>query len=250
MSKVSKDLWIGLNKAARSALAARDYSDTTLADRVAGAGVAAAELIQPECASEQMRQIWIPGVEIFARKVHRQRHRGLFGEFVREAEGILAEIGLWPKQWAAARMFAQTAKGFHVHPPSIPEKTSAEAWHKRVFDEEPNNYGLRRYDLEQWDVMFFVQGRVEMILRDVRDGLKPRTMRFYIDGDNHPGGNNVGIIIPPGVAHGLRVEGSEDAIMVYGTSTSFHPEFEGRIASDVETPDLPESWREFLDRSA
>ena len=43
------------------------------------------------------------------------------------------------------------------------------------------------------------------------------------------------VVIPPGVAHAIRVEGSEDVIMVYGTSTSFRPEFEGRIASEIET---------------
>jgi hypothetical protein len=36
--------------------------------------------------------------------------------------------------------------------------------------------------------------------------------------------------------------------MVYGTSTMFQPDFEGRIASDVETPELPESWQKFLAR--
>ena len=34
--------------------------------------------------------------------------------------------------------------------------------------------------------------------------------------------------------------------MVYGTSTIFHPEFEGRIASEIETAELPESWQKFL----
>ena len=34
--------------------------------------------------------------------------------------------------------------------------------------------------------------------------------------------------------------------MVYGTSTSFQAEFEGRIASEVETAPLPESWQKFL----
>jgi dTDP-4-dehydrorhamnose 3,5-epimerase-like enzyme len=71
-------------------------------------------------------------------------------------------------------------------------------------------------------------------------------MRFFVDGDNHRGANNVGVIIPPGVAHALRVEGSEDAIMVYGTSTTFRPEFEGRIGSEVETALLPDSWTGFL----
>ena len=92
----------------------------------------------------------------------------------------------------------------------------------------------------------FVQGRVEMILRDLREGFRSRIMHFFIDGDNHRGPNNVAVVIPPGVGHAVRVEGSEDAIMVYGTSTNFEPAFEGRIASDVESALLPESWRSFL----
>ena len=111
---------------------------------------------------------------------------------------------------------------------------------------DAQNYSLRPYDREQWDVMFFLQGRIEMILRDVRAGLSGRIMRFSVDGDNLRGRNNVGVVIPPGVAHAVRVEGSEDVIMVYGTSTIFHPEFEGRIGSEVETAELPESWKNFL----
>jgi dTDP-4-dehydrorhamnose 3,5-epimerase-like enzyme len=95
-------------------------------------------------------------------------------------------------------------------------------------------------------VMFFAQGRVEMILYDIRAGLPRRVMRFFVGGDNHRNDNNVGVIIPPGVAHAIRVEGTEDVIMVYGTSMVFRPEFEGRIASDVETAALPESWQKFL----
>ena len=239
-----QDLWIGLSLEARKALASRDYTDGSLAKRLAGPGVAAAELITIDPKTKDA--IWIPGVEVFSRKIHRQLQRGLFGEFARQEEGLLSELGVWPKQWATARMFAGTAKGFHVHPPSIPDGTVAAKWHRRLFVDEPANHSLRRYDHEQWDVMFFVQGRIEMILHDIRDGLETRTMRFYIDGDNHPGNGNVGVVIPAGVAHALRVEGSEDAIMVYGTSTVFHPEFEGRIASDVETSELPESWRKFL----
>ena len=94
--------------------------------------------------------------------------------------------------------------------------------------------------------MFIVQGVAEMILRDARVGMPARTMRFIVDGDNHRSSNNVGIVIPPGVAHAIRAEGSEDVIMVYGTSTSFRPEFEGRIASEIETAGLPESWKRFL----
>lgn len=222
MATHDKELWQGLTAEARKALVTRDYAPAQPGD-------------EP-----------IPGVEIFPRKIHHQRHRGVFGEFVRRDEGVLQRIGFWPSQWANARMFAQTAKGFHVHPPSIPDGTKPEDWFRRLFIDEPENYALRRYSHEQWDVMFFVQGIAEVILRDVRAGLPTRTMRFFVDGDDRPGANNVGIVVPPGVAHAIRVEGSEDVIMVYGTSTSFHPEFEGRIASEIETAQLPESWQRFL----
>ena len=185
-------------------------------------------------------------MKIFARAIHPQRHRGVFGEFVRKGEGALAGSTFWPAQWSTARMFAHTAKGFHVHPPFIPEGKDRCEWMQQLFGETPS--ALPDYDREQWDMIFFVQGRIELILREARAGLPARTMRLFIDGDNHRGANNVGVIIPPGVAHAVRVEGNEDAIMVYGTSTVFHSEFEGRIGSEIETAELPEEWRKFLAR--
>jgi dTDP-4-dehydrorhamnose 3,5-epimerase-like enzyme len=246
MATHPKQLWQGLTAEAQKALVMRDYAPQSFADRLAGAGIEAGKLASTDRTSAENRETWIPGVEIFPRQIHYQRHRGVFGEFVRRDEGLLPRIGFWPGQWANARMFAQTAKGFHVHPPSVPEGTKPEDWMRRLFIDEPENYALRPYASEQWDVMFFVQGVAEIILRDVRAGLPARTMRFFIDGDNHPSLNNVGIVVPAGVAHAIRVEGSEDLIMVYGTSTSFHPEFEGRIASEIETAALPESWQRFL----
>src|SRR5437870_11949096 len=249
MSERGMNLWVGLNAAAQAALAARDYKAGSFSQRLAHSGVDAGELAAADRRKPEIKKTWIPGVEIFSRTIYSQRHRGAFGEFVRRDEGILGKIGLWPKQWSAARMFAHTAKGFHVHPPSIPEDGAAADWLRRLFIDESDNYSLRCYDDEQWDVMFFLQGRAEMILCDVRAGLPKRIMRFFADGDNHRGNNNVGIVIPPGVAHAIRAEGSEDVIMVYGTSTVFHSEFEGRIASEIETAELPESRERFLARS-
>ena len=246
MSKREKNLWQGTDPGTQDALTARDYRTASFAQELLRRGVDAGELVAADRGQRKIKEAWIPGVEIFPRKVHPQRHRGFFGEFVRRDEGILARIGFWPKQWSAARMFANTAKGFHVHPPSIPENADAADWLRRLFVDEAENYSLRRYDDEQWDVMFFLQGRVEIILCDIRAGFPRRVMRFFVDGDNHRSDNNVGIVIPPGVAHAIRAEGAEDVIMVYGTSTSFHPEFEGRIASEIETAELPEAWREFL----
>jgi dTDP-4-dehydrorhamnose 3,5-epimerase-like enzyme len=240
-----KDSWVGLNPSAKKALTPRNYKTGSVALRLSMSGVDAGELASSRGKTE-LKKAWIPGVEIFAREVHPQRHRGSFGELAREGQGILGKIKLSPKQWSAARMFANSAKGFHIHPPSIPADTTAEKWLRRLFVAQPQNYSLRPYDREQWDIMFFLQGRAEIFLRDVRAGLPTRTMRFFVDGDNHRSRNNVGIVIPPGVAHAIRAEGSEDVIMVYGTSTTFQPEFEGRIASEVETAELPESWRKFL----
>ena len=240
-----KDLWLGLNERARKALTPRDYKSGALAQRVAESGVDAGELATGRAKAE-LKKVWIPGVEIFARDVHPQRHRGSFGELAREGQGVLGKIKLWPRQWSAARMFANSAKGFHIHPPHIPNGETAEKWLKRLFVNQPQNYSLRPYDREQWDIMFFLQGRAEIFLRDVRAGLPTRNMRFFVDGDNHRSRNNVGVVIPPGVAHAIRAEGSEDVIMVYGTSTTFQADFEGRIASEVETAALPESWRKFL----
>ncbi len=246
MKDRENELWEGLAGDARALLATRDYRAGSLPERLRGQGVEARELLAADPSDPATSAAWIPGVEVFARKIHPQRHRGLFGELVRRDEGVLARIGLWPAQWASARMFANTAKGFHVHPPSIPEDRKPAEWMRQLYLEEPQNFSARPYEREQWDVIFFVQGMVEMILRDARDGLDPRIMRFFIDGDNHRSANNVGVVVPAGVAHAIRTEGTEDVMMVYGTSTSFRPEFEGRLASQVETAELPASWSAFL----
>ena len=241
---MTDDLWKGLRGPARARLTQRDYQLYSLADRLATTGVEVAELL----AADRSTLDWIPGVEIFPRRVHPQRHRGFFGEFARQNEGPLAEIGLWPAQWATATMWASSAKGFHIHPPHIPQGTLPEAWLRRLFLEEPRNFALRPYAREQWDVMFFVQGSAEMLLVDERAGLERRIMRFIIEGDNRRGANNAGVVIPAGVAHALRAESSEDLIMVYGTSTQFNPGFEGRIESGLETAQLPPEWMAYLYR--
>ena len=238
------DLWHSLNPAARERLGQRDYSQKSTAERLATTGLEAGELIAKRA---ELATAWIPGVELFGRKIFPQRHRGMFGELARMDEGALHAIGFWPRQWATARMFAGTAKGFHIHPPHIPAEQTPAAWFQRLFVEEPASYHLRPYDREQWDVMFFVQGNIEMILVDERAGMPRRIMRFLIEGDDQRGPNNAAVVIPSGVAHALRAEGSRDVITVYGTSTKFDPHAEGRIASGVESAPLPEEWQKYLE---
>jgi hypothetical protein len=144
-------------------------------------------------------------------------------------------------------MFAGTAKGFHVHPPHVPEGRDPAEWFQHLYGPSPAAVGERPSSREQWDVMFFVRGNVEMFLVDERLGLERRIMRFILEGDDSNGSGHAGVVIPAGVAHALRVEGSTDAIMVYGTSTVFDPAAEGRIADDVERAPLPGEWQAYLE---
>jgi len=228
MEESTDKRWHGLAQSARARLEIRDYSD-----KPAQAG--------DYLDADNPLPIGIPGVEIFRRQIHQQQHRGFFGELAREGE-----IPFWPRQWATARMFRDTAKGFHIHPPHIPAGEDAAAWFDKVFAADPADRPPPPYAMEQWDVMFFIQGIAEMILVDERAGMPRAHLRVIIDGDDRPGRNNAAIVIPPGVAHAIRSASSTDLIMVYGTSTTFDPANEGRIASGIESPGLPPDWQAYM----
>ncbi|MEM9481861.1 MAG: hypothetical protein AAGA58_19600 [Verrucomicrobiota bacterium] len=223
----SEKLWCGLRSDARDQLIQRDYNQ-----RVPGA---------LDYANGEI-EVSIPGVEIFPRAVHQQRHRGIFSELAREGRGILEKVGFNPQQWSTARMWAGTAKGFHIHPPHVPDGEKPEAWFQKLYVDGIEDTKLRPHDREQWDIMFFIQGSIEMILIDERAGMPREKMHFFIDGDSADGPHKAGVVIPAGVAHALRAASSEDPIMVYGTSTVFVAENEGRIASSVESFPLPAEW--------
>lgn len=243
MTQNDNQRWQGLRPEARAALDTRDYSFGELAERLAGSGVNASEAI---AGRSKLAEAWIPGVEIFSRRVLQQKGRGYFAELTRLYEGVLDRIGLAPRQWASALMHRDSAKGFHIHPPHIPADVEPEEWFKKLYLDLPEDYSLRPYDLEQWDVMFFLTGICEILLVDERIGLPRRMMRFTIPGDSRPGPDNSAVVIPSGVAHALRNVGTEDLIMVYGTSTVFNPAWEGRIESEVEKAPLPSDWERYL----
>src|SRR6059058_5824599 len=73
-----KDLWVGLNERARKGLTPRNYKSGSLGQRIAESGVDAGELTASRSKTE-LKKVWIPGVEIFSRETHPQRHRGSFG---------------------------------------------------------------------------------------------------------------------------------------------------------------------------
>lgn len=245
MTGESENEWQGLRAAAVDGLETRDYSQDDLAVRLATDGVNSSEAI---AGRDDMEQAWIPGVEIFPRRVYQQKGRGYFSELTRLNEGVLSRIGLAPRQWASALMHRDSAKGFHIHPPHVPDGESPEEWFRKLYLSEPQDYATRPYNREQWDVMFFLTGICEMLLVDERAGMQRRVMRFTIQGDSRPGPDNTAVVIPAGVAHALRNIGNEDLIMVYGTTTTFNPAWEGRIESGVEKAPLPEDWERYLEK--
>ncbi|MDQ8180640.1 hypothetical protein [Pelagicoccus sp. SDUM812005] len=239
---ISKSLYAGLRTEAQERLELRDYTDHNLNERLRSTGVEAKEIINLSVRPDN----WIPGVELMPRRVHRQRQRGHFGEIVRLEENLMQKMGFSPKQWSSALMYSGTMKGFHIHPPYVPPDHKPEDWFRRQFIDEPENYSLRDYRKEQWEMSFFLLGTVELFLVDERAGMPRRQMRVVIDGDDSPGDNNAGVIIPPGVAHAFRAEGSADLLLVYGTSTTFRAEFEGRLVSSVERAEIDGDWIEYL----
>jgi hypothetical protein len=98
MKKSGKDIWRGLQPAAVAALSTRDYRAPALAKRLAAGGVEAGQIVSANRRS--LAAVWIPAVEMFARAIHVQRQRGLFGELARRDEGVLGSLKFWPKQWA------------------------------------------------------------------------------------------------------------------------------------------------------
>jgi dTDP-4-dehydrorhamnose 3,5-epimerase-like enzyme len=243
MTTENNDPWRGLRQEAWESLDTRDYSVGDLAVRLGTVGVNASEALSGR---NDLDRVWIPGVEIFSRRVFQQKGRGYFSELTRTSEGVLQRIGLAPRQWASALMHRDSAKGFHIHPPHIPAGENPEDWFRKLFTDANADYSARPYDKEQWDVMFFLTGICEMLLVDERAGMPRRIIRITIMGDSRPGPDNVAVVIPPGVAHALRSIGNEDLIMVYGTSTVFNPAAEGRIESGVEKAPLPQDWERYL----
>src|SRR5438270_13908788 len=113
---MKKDLWLGLNERTRKALSPRDYKSGSVAQRIASSGVDAAELTAGRSKAE-LKKVWIPGVEIFSREIHPQRHRGSFGELALEAQGVLGKLKLWLRHWSAGRTFAHRATALPIQPP-------------------------------------------------------------------------------------------------------------------------------------
>ena len=86
-----------------------------------------------------------------------------------------------------------------------------------------------RYHLRQYDCWTVVKGMLQIVLADVRKGSPTFGQRNTLYVGNS---RTWQVLIPPGVAHGYKVIGTDSAVLVYVTSRFYDPSDECRLAYD------------------
>lgn len=132
--------------------------------------------------------------------------RGYFLEVQRIGRGLAAEFPAKSTQISVALNYAGAIKAFHFH-------------------------------LHQTDCWNPVKGLLQVALVDLRLDSATFGLRntIYV-GPLRPWQ----VLIPPGVAHGYKVIGGEEALMVYMTDRFYNPQDEGRIPFD--DPGINYDW--------
>ena len=132
--------------------------------------------------------------------------RGYFLEVQRFGRGLAADFPAASSQISAALNFAGTVKAFHFH-------------------------------LHQTDCWTPVKGMLQVALVDLRAGSLTfgRRNTIYV-GPLRPWQ----VLIPPGVAHGYKVIGNQEALLVYMTDRFYNPQDEGRIP--YNDPSINYDW--------
>jgi dTDP-4-dehydrorhamnose 3,5-epimerase len=122
--------------------------------------------------------------------------RGYFLEIARLGEGMAGALPLADTQVSSALSYPGTIKAFHYHQ-------------------------------RQTDYWVVASGMFQVALVDLRVDSKTFGTRntLYV-GSLRPWR----LLIPPGVAHGYKVLGSDSGVLVYLTSQKYDPADEGRIA--------------------
>jgi len=101
----------------------------------------------------------------------------------------------------------------------------------------PGTIKAFHYHLHQTDCWTPARGLFQVALADLRSGSPTFGLRntLYV-GPLRPWH----ILIPPGVAHGYKIIGGEEALLVYLTDRFYNPEDEGRLAHD--NPGINYDW--------
>src|SRR4051794_37991057 len=121
--------------------------------------------------------------------------RGYFLEVIRIGVGLASHFDPATTQVSAALSYPGTIKAFHFH-------------------------------LEQTDYWVAAQGMFQVALVDLR----PDSATYGLKNTMYVGALRPWkVLIPPGVAHGYKVVGTEPGMLVYVTSRFYNPKDEGRI---------------------
>jgi dTDP-4-dehydrorhamnose 3,5-epimerase len=93
------------------------------------------------------------------------------------------------------------------------------------------------YHLKQTDLWIPVQGMLQVFLADLReDSPSCGELNTVVIGNQRPWK----LRIPPGVAHGYKVIGTESARLVYATNRFYDPEDEHRL--EYDDPGINYDW--------
>ncbi len=170
------------------------------------------ELIVPECEKGLGKLIGSPastdlieGVRVAPLQIYPD-DRGYFLEVQRTGHGLAAAFPSATTQTSVALNYPGTVKAFHYH-------------------------------LHQTDCWNPVKGLLQVALVDLRLASPTFGLRntMYV-GPLRPWQ----VLIPPGVAHGYKVVGPDDALLVYLTDRFYNPSDEGRIPHD--DPSINYDW--------
>ena len=179
-------------------------------DRIAAAGTL--ELVLPRCEKGLGNVIGavnspdlIAGVQLAQLAVFPD-DRGYFMEVQRFGLGLAAAFPAESSQVSAALNYPGSIKAFHYH-------------------------------LHQTDCWTPVKGLLQVALVDLRSGSPTfgRRNTLYV-GPLRPWQ----ILIPPGVGHGYKVVGGQEALLVYMTDRFYNPRDEGRIP--YNDPSIHYDW--------
>lgn len=149
----------------------------------------------------------IPGVELIPLVTHADE-RGYFREILKSSQ--LPKFGQWSMSW----MVTGTIKAFHYHKIQTDYWVCVSGIIKAVVVDIHNFLGEKGFNNNLYNIFSI-------------DGNTCETQQ-YILGDNQ---KPCVLVIPPGVAHGLKVL-QGPVVLMYITSEMYDPADEGRIPYD------------------
>jgi dTDP-4-dehydrorhamnose 3,5-epimerase len=131
-------------------------------------------------------------------------------------------VAIWPDDRGHFLEVLRTGQGLASAFPADGTQVSATVTHPHVVK-------AFHYHLQQYDCWTVVKGMLQVALVDLRrDSVSFGQKNTFYIGELRPWQ----ILIPPGVAHGYKVLGSEAAVLVYVTSRFYDPQDEHRVPYD------------------